>query len=703
MRSLALVFLLITKLAQAVPCDTQLASPVWTKANTRAALLALGQAGYDLNTKNLKTLKDPQAIEIITHTLGFYARPRILVEQTTSLYGSLQNALWTKETVKLALQALSRAGHRPHAAFFKYTKATPEILSVVQKAVGFSTPLGSVYSQAKRLFGKFKAALEYAGLGDLYHSKGSQWTKHATELGLRTLYKNGYRPKPYYLTQEADYEAQALLEKALGFPVSLGMLYLKAKEFHGGDFKAALLAAKLPADEILAIDPRLPWDKEAVYRGLRALYKAGYIPSASFLQKSNDPNAAAFLNRAVGFKTTLASFYNKAVEFHPHGFQQAVEKARLPVREIVGKLSAKALTAESIMLGLQALDEEGFDPTPELFKRRDPEVEGVLTRALGIPVTTSMFYKQALIYYDSNFQSALSAAGLSAEELMQRWNTDLLTPSAIVRGMRALFNNGYFPTVTLEDRQDPRIAEILKEALGFPVRVRTFFRYAREYNQGRIQNARKKAGILERRLVGLLNQGQPMMAKAEILHSLQALYDRGVYYNTGSIGRNSGKVKKALREIFSEPVGLSYLYNQARLAFGSYRKALMAADLPADEIIQYRNPNINYWAPTGRQTEVWSEDGELRKKTFLGETAPTPEDEILRQDVQNALLAALPEDLRKVGQLVLDEILKAGESCDYTECLQALQSEGESADQIRRVFSSWRSNKELWAYLAEFG
>lgn len=712
---MSLQALAASRVATLSGCEQALGAPSrqikvkWTKLSVKKGLMALGEAGFELSSKNLKTLTDPLALEVLENTLGFKARPRVLMEEATELFGTLQSALWEKPMVIRALKDLNNAGYRPNSSFFKTGNSTPEILAIVHKAIGFPCDLYTVFSQANRLFGSFKQALASAGLEGLYHARAPQpWDKDLVHRSLRVLHQAGYKPKSHFVQNSQDERAQKIVSQEVGFDTTLATLHIKAKELHGGNFTRALEEAGLPVEEIQTVNKRAPWTKELVHKALRALFEAGFVPNAMFLQKSKDAKAAKVLIATVQFETALSSVYNKAIEFHDGNFQEAIVESGLPVEAVVGKYSNQYWTDEAVYRGLRALYDNGYPPTATFLRdEKSAFAEKIVTAAMGFPSTLSGLYEEARERHRGVYQEALNKAGLPLEEFLFRFESQPMTPEMIPKGLRALLSYKIFPTSRVLRSGRARPTKIISEALGFPVTLRRFYEFLRQTYPGGLSEALRDSGVpvdqfvkswTQERIVQALKllDARPQPAKDQVIRVLRELYENGVIYNARSAEKGSAQLARKISKLFGYHVDARFLYDQATQEFGSYRKALLAADLPADEIIVYRNRDIDLLATLPTHQERIVENGEIRYQTYIGEAPSTPEEDLLRKELESSIVDSLPDEYKLVGEKILDVILSTqGDDIEISTIFKGLADLGVTIADAQKVFGLLRDNEEL--------
>lgn len=644
----------------------------------RKALRALGEAGYSLQTNNREELKDPVAKKVIGRAIGFEMHPRKLLEAAVETFGSMQEALWTKTEVKAALKALYKKGYRPNSRFFKYTKSTPELLKIIRDAVGFQCDFYSPFSQAKRLYkGDFKAAMRDAGLPveKLYHVRASQpWTKPLVYKALKALYAAGYKPKTYFLQNSKDARALAVLIEAVGFKTTLTSLFNYAKELHDGEFEPALIGAELPLDEIYEVQARTPWTKKLVDFGLQELYSEGFLPNATFLQRSKDVEAIEVLHQAIGFEAPLSSLYIKAVEFYG-SFQKALKGAGLPYEKIVGKFEAGDWTPELTHKALRALYENGYAPK---YLRRDlPEVEKIVSDAVGFPVKPSTVYGYALYFHDQDIEKALAAADLPVEEIVSHLKHETVNRSEIRAGLKALFMNRIFPSAGLFLSRDLEATRVLRRELKKPIALRPFYEDTLDEYDGSMINALRDADLPIYRVFQRWHASRILMVmttwlerepprkdgslrKSFILRCLRRLYEAGVIYSGPVAASESQSIVEILANMLGRKVSSKYLFDEATKAFGSFRQALIAASLPADEIILNHRTTVDSWASVPFQVQqVWEKNqrGESVRQKSIGASVITPEDRLISKEVEEQFIKCLPARLRPDGSRVLSIIL----------------------------------------------
>lgn len=691
----------------------------------RKALRALGEAGYSLQTNNREELKDPIAKKVIGRAIGFEMHPRKLLEAAVDVFGSMQEALWTKTEVRAALKALYKKGYRPNSRFFKYTKSTSELLKIIREAVGFPCEFYSVFSQAKRLYnGDFKAAMADAGLPveKLYHVRPSQpWTKPLVYKALNALFEAGFRPKTYFLQTSKDPVALQIVIDAVGFKTTLSSLMNFAKDLHDGEFEAALIGAKLPLDEVYELEPRTPWTKTSVADGLRALYREGFLPNASFLQRSKDVEALKVLSEAIGFEAPLSSLYIKAIQFYG-SFQKALIGAELPYEQIVGRFEPGDWKPALVHKALRALYENGYAPK---YLRRDlPEIEKIVTDAVGFSVKPSTVYWYALYFHDQDMEQALAAAKLPVEEIVSHLKHEKVSRGQIRAGLKALFMNQIFPSSNLFLSKNAEATRVLRRALGSPVSLRAFYDDTLEEYEGRMLNALRDADLPVYRIVQRwhasrilmvmttwLEREQPRkdgsLRKSYIVRCLRRLYEAGIIYNGPVAESESESIIEILTNMFGRRVSSRYLFDEATRAFGSFRNALIAAGLPAEDIILHHNTTVDPWALTPLQVErVWEKNqrGETVAKKMIGAAAISPEDIVLAREVEQEFIKCLPISLRADGSKILSIVMVTDADSDVglsEKIRQTAALEGISPARVEAIYNYVRKNQSFKKFLSD--
>lgn len=188
----------------------------------------------------------------------------------------------------------------------------------------------------------------------------------------------------------------------------------------------------------------------------------------------------------------------------------------------------------------------------------------------------------------------------------------------------------------------------------------------------------------------------PKIPKAKILQALKDLYDQGIMYNAPAATRGSEQITKAVSKVLGFQVEAKFLYDEAGRQFGNFRKALLAADLPADEIILYRNRDIDLLATEQTQVERIVEDGEVRYQLLLGEAPQTPEELLAKSETETKLIDLLPANLRNTGKIVLDLILSLnGEDIEPAEIFKELAEKGVDTTKAQKVFQYLKGNEAV--------
>lgn len=765
---------------------------LWTEDVVRLGLATFLKHGIPVGSLELKNNTDPKAAQILSQAVGFKTHPRVLLEKATEIFGTLQNALWSKELVIKVLKAFHNRGDTPNVTFFKYGLGGQDAENFLNQTLGFNSTLYTVIVQARRYFqGDFSKALTAAGLGDknIFRKKNSQpWTKELVYRGLAALYNNGFKPKAHFLTGPADEKAIKILSEAVGFETTLTTLYLKARSFHGGDLQKAIVAANLPLDDVLAIDRGLGWNRELVIQGLRFIHATGQSPTASLLQKARDRDLEDKLSVALGIEVKLSSLYLKAIEFFNGDFQAALEAAKLPVRAIVKKFSNKRWSRVAIHRGIRGLYNAGINPSAtRLRDDRSEESEVILEEALGFPATLSALYNKAREFHEDNFQQALTEAGIPVRQVVSRLDTSHLTLEKIRGALRNLFENGFIPKATfLLHSRDPEATEVLSEYLGFPATLKTIFDHLRNRYGTTVQDLLEsealptdkfrpwhKDEIWSRKVVRMALQelnaagftpyapylrksenplaqqilskvvGYPMRLRAlyiqahkqfdgnfalalkdanldpkeiikrripaltenQIMGALRALFEGGYKPNTKTLLSGDLEVLRIISNHLKSLVTSSHLYNQARAHFGSLRSALLRAKLPADEIIERYSQKIDYLATLPTHVERVVEDGEVRYQTFIGSAPSTPDEILAKTELVALLEKEVPSPLRDLAEQVIDVIL----SCelgsigpeDISEMLSTESDTPVTTQQVQQVFEILGRSSELRSFLMD--
>ncbi len=597
-------------------------SDLWSEEVVKRGLKSLMDNGYSVHGLALKNNSDPKAIDIVSRAVGFRTRPRVLGEKTTEIFGTIQNALWTKDLVHKVLQAFHERGDVPNIAFFKNGIGGDDALKFLNQTLGFESNLYTVIVQAKRFHnGNFAQAIKEAGLGEkrLSQKRYSQpWTKELTHKGLVALHKAGYKPKANFLTNSTDEKANQILSKAVGFETGLATLYQRARLFHDGDFSKALAAAGLPVDEILSVDRGLGWNRALVIKSLQFIYSTGQIPTASFLQKARDRELEKKLSENLGIEVRLSTIYLKAIDFFKGDYQAALEAANLPVRSIVKKFSNKRWSRIAVHRGLKALYDAGINPSAtRLRDDRTEESELILQESLGFPSTLVSLYRKAREFHNDNFQQALAESGVPVRQVVSRLSTRDLTLESIRGALRALFERGYVPNTALFISRNPEATEVLSDHLGFPTTLKTLIDHIRNRYSTTLHEQLNKAGLPGDLIVS--RQREAIWSREIVRAALYKLNELGFTPYAPYLRKaENPEAVRVLTETVGYPMRLSALYVQALKQYrGNFTLALRDAGLSPEEIVKRRIGALTPLQIMGSLQELHRQGIKPNTKTLL--------------------------------------------------------------------------------------
>ncbi|MGE0763517.1 MAG: hypothetical protein AB7N80_09595 [Bdellovibrionales bacterium] len=702
----------------------------WNKEVVYRALQALYKNNY-LPNINFFKYPDPQQAEkvakILREAVGFPVVAWTVYSQALRLHDdNFKSALtgaglpvqkiwhvkvgqpWTKELVYLALQALYAKGYLPKLYFLQNSK-DERAVQILIKVTGFETTLSTLLVKAKEFHnGKFDDALVGAGLS-LEEIKVVQprtpWTKEQVYAGLRALNEKGFTPSASFLQKSDSSQARRILVEAVGFETELSSLYLKACEFHEGDFQRAVKNSGLLVEHVVSKYSGRYWTPRLVYLALRVLYENGFRPYAAFLHIGRSEEAEQILKEALGFPVRLSTVYKKARELHNNSFTLALKAAGLPAEKIVQRTSPNPMTKKMVAVGLIALYESGHLPNPGLLGTVDPAATHVLQEALGTHATLADLHDQVLQHYGPDFKEALRQVGLPVDQILGRGPHRFWNKEFIIRALRLLYESGFTPYASyLRVSRNSAAEQILKRIVGHTVRLSALYVQAEGQFDGRFQDAIAAAGLPVEKIV-LQNENQ--WTDEIVVEALKMLYHQGFRPNYTLL--HSGQIE-ALR-VVSDSVGFvttpRILFKQARVRFGSLRQALLAGGLPADRIVyRFNRRHVDYSLTMPTQKEYVHVEGEDRSRrvTLIGETSLTPEEEYLRKELLTVLMRSVPAGLRTLSTSVLEVIFSFEmESMQAQDIAQILMEDKVqvTAGEIQQILDVLAQNQEFASYLRD--
>lgn len=419
------------------------------------------------------------------------------------------NQLFSRERVLMGLQALNRAGFILDPTNLIRSSHHGEVNSVLSGAVGFETTAAQLVRATEiYLDSDYTTALKKAGF-----TSRTLWSRERVISGLSALHKAGYAVKAGFLASSKDEGPKQIATAAVGFNVTLKMLYHMSLELFpdGGLYEALKFVDegnKGPPNSVQ------PWTVEKAIRGLQALARAGFYPNRSFLTESKDPVAVDILSKEVGFQTTLSSLYNQTLRLNNRDFNGALRVADIGEPPTPKPLSENQPPAKSsfeiartravlnphmkwnkerVVRGLQVLLQSGFKPSYRWLSRStDVNATRILSDAVGFKTTLRTLLRNARLFHGS-LDEALSVADLLfvKHDRSPQW-----TKEEVRLALQALYDAGYDPTPGfLQKTKDPETKNIISDVVGFSTSPASLYEHITHLYSGKVYAALVDAGL----------------------------------------------------------------------------------------------------------------------------------------------------------------------------------------------------------------
>lgn len=222
-----------------------------TPEKIKLGLQALALHGYEANSILLRS-KNLEVEFILSQAVGFPVGLKTFYNKTLSagpIDRPLQN-FWDKELLYMILNILYNMGFTPYAPYLLRSE-NPLAEKILKFTLGYPFKLRAVYRECIRQFGSFEKAIEFSRLPSekIIELRERNLSKQQITDALQALYNNGVIPKPTILAS-SNVEILRIISDTVGQLVDgKTLLKLAKKEF--GNLRMALLAARLPVEDIL--------------------------------------------------------------------------------------------------------------------------------------------------------------------------------------------------------------------------------------------------------------------------------------------------------------------------------------------------------------------------------------------------------------------------------------------------------------------